>query len=95
MRDGAKVILGSFVGAAAIYVAMAACSGDRGVAGVSDAQAQTVCTRWEVAWRSGGITPDREGATTLTAMSVPEGWEPIGISTQGAGVSFGYRRCAR
>ncbi len=94
MRENVKVVLGSLFGAAMIYVVMAACS-NGGVSGLSDARAQTTCTRWEVAWQAGGITPDRENATTLTPKAVPEGWEPMGISTQGAGVSYGYRRCAR
>ncbi len=101
MTQRVSLILGSLAGAAAIHIALSACSG---ASPTPDARADTsACAQWEVATARDSFNltatqKDLEGKPSPEGnfghvSRVPAGWEPIGIGDQSG--TYVLRRCAK
>lgn len=103
MRDPLKYVLGSLVGALAIYGAVAACSNEPGVGDAHGAEGAPACRKWRVQGFFGPIrwedvwtkrqdgTDDHYTLPTIDTFDLPEDWEPIGGEALGAVIA---RQCA-
>lgn len=101
MNQRVSLILGSLAGAAAIHIALSACSG---ASSTPDARAQaSACAQWEVATARDSFNlaatgkdllgkPVSEGEFGHVSL-VPAGWEPIGTGDQSG--TYVLRRCAK
>lgn len=103
MNHRVSIILGSLVGAAAIHVALSACSGGSS-SPTPDAHADASgCAQWQVALVFGSpyitstgkdINGDPSDAGDFGNVGlVPAGWEPIG--TAGEAGRLVLRRCVK